>query len=222
MILDLLNNSASISTILTFLYKISNFPLKKIRSCARCVISTIDKIEEAKIDEENDDKPEYLSADEVFEELEKLVKKIKGFKPDYIVGINRGGAILGGMLAKRLNIDYVYLVDVNCKKDKDAESCSIDKNLDIPEFKNKKCKVLLVDDAIRMGQHMNTVEEYLEQDFKKKYAENYDKIKLRKAVLLYLDFPGRPSTGTKVKVNFKGRITTKSNLYLPWDYKDLD
>jgi hypoxanthine phosphoribosyltransferase len=121
---------------------------------------------------------ERLSFEDVKAGIEILVEDALRFKPDYIFGINRGGAIVGGMMAKKLKKPLVYILEVNF--DKDTEKRVVEHRIhdDIPS--QNQMKILLTDDAFRAGEHMSAASNYLKQ--------KYPNAEIRRVVLLEIKF----------------------------------
>lgn len=126
--------------------------------------------------------------------VEKLVEPARNFKPEEIVGINRGGAILGGMLGKELGfVPRIIVVDEDNEKVwfNDAE-----------ELRGRK--VLLVDDRLTDGKHMGLAYDYLQE-----YAKAKD---VRKIVFTWINRPTAVSSP-----DFWAYEADKGKLLLPWE-----
>ena len=81
-----------------------------------------------------------------------LVERARAYDPDTIVGINRGGAIVGGILGKHL-IEFVRIIEV--KRDSEEPIfCGFDEDL-----ANKK--VLLIDDRVTQGKNLSKAYDYI-------------------------------------------------------------
>lgn len=133
-----------------------------------------------------------------------LLPYAKSFKPDVIFGINRGGAIVGGIIAKKLNIPQVFILDINF----DRPTILIEQRQDRALLGSR---ILLVDDALRTGAHMRAAGEYLRNQYKN--------IELRRMVILCLMIeeigpervPRIPSVECYAFFTHDGRVK------LPWD-----
>ena len=79
-------------------------------------------------------------------------------KPQYIIGINRGGWLLSTYLAHRLNIDRDHLLRFDSKKNE-----IIDNNINGKKLKYKN--VLLVDDISRKGDSIQIAHKYVKNEF---------------------------------------------------------
>lgn len=79
-------------------------------------------------------------------------------KPQYIVGINRGGWLLSTYLAHRLNIDREHLLRFDSKRNE-----IIDNNINNIKLKHKN--ILLVDDISRKGNSIKIAHEYMRNKF---------------------------------------------------------
>lgn len=120
-------------------------------------------------------------------------------KKNIIIGIDRGGAIVGGLLAKNLGVAVTTLA-INWAdrppKDKipadpdplhrKATSIIFKKNLDNIDFKNVK-NILLVDDAIRKGNAMIAAERLVRDKLSKiNKVGNENLISINIACILYV------------------------------------
>lgn len=119
-----------------------------------------------------------LSFEDVKLGIDILVEDAVRFNPDWIFGINRGGAIVGGMIAKKLKKPFVYLLETNLDKDKERRVIEHRVGDDIPT--QSRTKILLTDDAFRSGEHMSWASEYLKS--------RYPNAELRRVVLLEIKF----------------------------------
>lgn len=90
---------------------------------------------------------------EVHRGLGYLSERSRIFNPDLLVGINRGGAILGGMIGKRLGM-MARSLEVTHRPE-DPVSLPVDDS-----FLAGK-KVLLLDDRIRTGTNVTRARDYL-------------------------------------------------------------
>lgn len=104
---------------------------------------------------------ENLKCIDVEYAIDELIGDIKsrGFKPDIIIGIDRGGAIVGGMLAKYLGLPLTTI-----SSSPDWTISSSEKSLDegIKDLtKNIEKKILLVDDACRQGDTLKNAHDVL-------------------------------------------------------------
>ncbi len=79
-------------------------------------------------------------------------------KPQYIVGINRGGWLLSTYLAHRLNIDREHLLRFDSRRNE-----IIDNNLANNKLKHKN--ILLVDDISRQGNSIKIAHQYMRKKF---------------------------------------------------------
>ncbi|MFC1916758.1 phosphoribosyltransferase [Chloroflexota bacterium] len=96
---------------------------------------------------------------QVHEGLEILVQLLGGYKPDYIVGVSSGGAIIGGLLSKLLNTPIVQLTRSNPR---DEETKPKQSNIvGFTDINLAEKKLLLVDDVVRSGDALNNVITYV-------------------------------------------------------------
>lgn len=92
---------------------------------------------------------------EVHRGLVHLSRQARDFGPDLLVGINRGGAILGGMIGKRLGM-IVRILEVTHRPE-DPVWLAVNDKLLVGK------RVLLVDDRLRTGTNMARARDYLQQ-----------------------------------------------------------
>jgi hypoxanthine phosphoribosyltransferase len=135
-----------------------------------------------------------------------LAERIGSAPPDVILGIDRGGAIVGGILAKRLRVPICLIP--RCGKDlKSFDFSALKKEL-------KGQVVLVVDDACRTGTTLEHVVPKTRQKLPRKT--------IKAAVLLTTRFtpgPGRkPETGLSL-VDYYAYFSYKVNVKLPWDIR---
>jgi uncharacterized protein len=88
-------------------------------------------------------------------EIEKLSRKIDD-KPDYIVGIVRGGLIPARMLSKLLSIKSMFCLNVEKKDGERSVSSNVDFTL-----QNKK--ILLIEDMLETGKSLMIAKKWLEE-----------------------------------------------------------
>ena len=105
---------------------------------------------------------QYYSYEEFRRDTNTLLKEVKSFEPEAIVGIARGGLSLSHALAEGLNIREVQtlrteLYDASCKREELSlfGSCN---------FVEKK-RVLVVDDIADSGETLEVIMKYLEKSF---------------------------------------------------------
>ncbi|MCZ6653619.1 MAG: phosphoribosyltransferase family protein [Planctomycetota bacterium] len=122
-----------------------------------------------------------------------IVAYARGFAPDLIVGINRGGAVIGGILGKHLD-KLVYVVEVRTRPDNVTFHFS-DELL-------QGNKVLLVDDRLSSGHHMNLAYQRLLGSVPE----------LRTEVFAWVQQPG-----LQIAPDSWGYKAESSTLALPWE-----
>ena len=103
-----------------------------------------------------DEKVDFIEVDNHVSEqdflvgMKLLIKKIKtGYSPDYILIISSGGALVGGILSKHLNVPMLVVTRENPENQETKPQNSGD--IAFPEALIKGKKILLVDDIIRAG-----------------------------------------------------------------------
>lgn len=148
-----------------------------------------------------------LSILDVYRAMQRLVADARTYAPDHIVAINRGGAIVGGWLAKRLSLQapIIYVVNSDEPPGKRVTPQSA-------RPAGLSGKIYLVDDAQRKGEHMREATNYLR-------LKNAD-TQVRRAVLLQMTVPhtGPESvTFRATQCDFAGFVTSDATVVLPWD-----
>jgi hypoxanthine phosphoribosyltransferase len=150
-----------------------------------------------------------LSYVDVEYSIDELIKDIRGFSPDIIIGIDRGGAIVGGMLAKYLERPLTTMSSSIAWTISDPLSSLDDgvKHLGkqrTEKYNNKK--ILLVDDVCRGGGTLKRAYKVLDEKC------NFE---LQTAVILNEKREVGPS---KVFMpNFFVYETERLNVRMPWD-----
>ena len=148
---------------------------------------------------------EILSYVDVAYAIDELIGDIKskGFEPDIIIGIDRGGAIVGGMLAKYRGNPLTTI-----SSSPDWTISSSEKSLDDgikDSTKNIKKNILLVDDACRRGRTM-----------KKAHVVLVDKCKFRElktaTILNVEEMPHK-----EFIPDFFVYKTNRAGTMMPWD-----
>jgi hypoxanthine phosphoribosyltransferase len=148
-----------------------------------------------------------LSVIDVSRAMKRMVEDARNYQPNYIVGINRGGAIVGGWLAKKLQMEAPILLTVNSDEPKGRRV--------VARLERSSLligKIYLVDDAQRKGEHMREASAYLNN--------KHPGVEIRRAVLLQMDVPhqGPESVAFRgTRSEFVGYSTTNGSVVLPWD-----
>lgn len=148
-----------------------------------------------------------LSTVDVQRAMKRMAEDARNYRPDHIVGINRGGAIVGGWLAKQLEREAPVIFIVNSDEPAGRRV--------IPQLSRSVTlsgRVYLVDDAQRKGEHMREATDYL--------RTKYQGIQVRRAVLLQMSVPhkGPESVAFRgTQSEFNGFTTRDANVVLPWD-----
>lgn len=164
--------------------------------------------------------PDYtvLSYTDVEAGIEKLAHAAQRLKPDHVVGINRGGAIVGGCLAKKLHIpdpaknSGFFLLNVYLPRPEEPleKAEVIEQRADSIQIKAGDT-VLLVDDSMRTASHMALAEKYL--------LKTYEDIKLKKYVLLHVAprLVGPEPYNVETQVDECAFVTSGGHVLWPWD-----
>lgn len=147
---------------------------------------------------------ENLTCIDVEYAIDELIGDIKsrGFEPDIIIGIDRGGAIVGGMLAKYLGLPLTTISSSDYWTISDSIS-SLDDGIK-DSTKNIEKKILLVDDACRSGDTLKKAHDVLE---KCKFKD------LKKATILNEERMRRKP----ITPDFFVYKTDRSTVNMPWD-----
>jgi hypothetical protein len=122
-----------------------------------------------------------------------LVDYARGFNPDIIVGINRGGAIVGGILGKHIG-KMVHIVEIK----RDGDNIDFEKS---QEYLSNK-KVLVVDDRLSTGHNMSKAYSFVQQ-----YAKD-----TRCVVFTWVDSPTVQHAPDAFGYKVKSR-----EIPLPWE-----
>lgn len=139
--------------------------------------------------------------------IEILSEYAKKFKPDFIFGINRGGAIVGGLLAKKLNKSYITLLSV-VKGHGKTHVTEQRHDAAAPLYG----KILLVDDMGKTGDHMNLAYQHL--------CDNYPSVKISRVVMLRMETHAQgpePEHERRPQFEKYAFLTHNSRVLLPWD-----
>jgi hypoxanthine phosphoribosyltransferase len=135
-----------------------------------------------------------------------------------IIGIDRGGAIVAGMLGKRLKI-AATTIGIRYASNFKVEHRGImtpvnhNKNLDNVDLGGVRT-IILVDDVIRTGEAMSEAKRILEQ--KKNGSNNF--VILTASILVELLWDGQPA----VIPTYSFYEAKKSSIRFPWDVEPDD
>jgi hypoxanthine phosphoribosyltransferase len=148
-----------------------------------------------------------LSVIDVARAMKQMAEDARLYRPDYIVGINRGGAIVGGWLAKQLQMEAPVLLLVNADQ---PPGRRVEARLG--RSGQLAGKIYLVDDAQRKGEHMREAVTYLNA--------KHPGVEIRRAVVLQMQVQHQgPETVAfrATRSEFAGFLTANGNVALPWD-----
>jgi hypoxanthine phosphoribosyltransferase len=143
---------------------------------------------------------------------------IKEWRPDLIVGINRGGSIVGGMLAMHFGMTRVIPITIPWKTDDDGHreyytavppAYVADHPEDDPATVQR---ILLADDAFRTGNHVKFARRELQAVFPAAEIRVAALISVRQDVS-YGEGPGRGGVGGPT---YYGQLVSSRNFTLPW------
>jgi hypothetical protein len=148
-----------------------------------------------------------LSMVDVSRAMLRIVEDARRYNAEQIVAINRGGAIVGGWLAKKLGLKAPVIFVVNSDEPPDRRV--------VPQMNGKNFlsgKIYLVDDAQRKGEHMREAVKYIRTE--------YPQVEIRSAVLLQMDIPHAGPELVAFQAtpcDFRGFSTSSAKVGLPWD-----
>jgi xanthine phosphoribosyltransferase len=132
----------------------------------------------------------FYSYDEFLVDVNMLAKEIKGYNPDVILAIARGGMTLGHFLAEALEMRDLYsLNSIHYDETKKLDYINV---FNIPDLTDKS-KIVVVDDIIDSGETIIEVKRVLLEKFPHldiKVASVFYKEK----ALLRPDFSAREAT----------------------------
>lgn len=139
--------------------------------------------------------------------MQRIVDDARRYNAEQIIAINRGGAIVGGWLAKSLGLKAPIVLIVNSDEPPDRRV--------MPQMDGQAQlagKIYLVDDAQRKGEHMREAVQYI--------RSHHPKVEIRRAVLLQMDVPHTGPELVTFKAtpcDFQGFSTSNARVSLPWD-----
>jgi hypoxanthine phosphoribosyltransferase len=134
-----------------------------------------------------------------------LVDKLRPKNPDVILGIDRGGAIVGGILAKHFGVP-IHLLH---RSDSKEGFCSY---FDSSEVDGKV--VALVDDASRTGRSIEKAKNYVKNQFSPQNLMVAVVLLTKTEYLRHKDI-----TAAKL-VDCYAYFTSRSDIKLPWDKRE--
>lgn len=144
------------------------------------------------------------SWEEVYKGIRQLSEKIEGeYKPDLIVAISSGGAIIGGMLSRLLDVPITQITRSNPRLEETKPDNST--TTFFPDVIMRGKNILLVDDLVRSGR---TLHEY----YKEIEGRGINPAGIKSACLVLSGehWLKRP--------DFCTYRASKIDLRMPWDY----
>jgi hypoxanthine phosphoribosyltransferase len=143
-----------------------------------------------------------LTWDHVELAVQRVLEKLAEWTPDMIIGINRGGAIFGGMLAKLIPLRYIgviaYVVSPTAAAFRQVQAPDLSA---VPEGG----QILIVDEAHRSGHHMH----HAVCDVRRLRPD----VEVKTAVIAKAD--ARPEDGIPDPDQCAFRVS--GNACMPWD-----
>jgi hypoxanthine phosphoribosyltransferase len=143
---------------------------------------------------------------------------MREWRPDLIVGINRGGSIVGGMLAMHFGLNRVIPVIILWTTDDDGHreyrtAVMPEYTADHPDDDPGTVqRILLTDDAFRTGNHVKLARRELQAVFPTAEIRVAALISVRQDVS-YGEGPGRGGVGGPT---YYGQLVSSRNFKLPW------
>lgn len=153
-----------------------------------------------------------ISWREVGTKMEQLIAAVhKNTRPDQIIGINRGGSIVGGMIAKSLDsaTDRKQNLVLNVIRVKTNPESAELQCTNMPEGPEPEC-ILLCDDSQRSGSHLRIALSHL--------RSLYPRAEINTVVLLKCAITQGPDAPAPPHVTYSG-IEVHGEAHLPWDAK---
>jgi hypoxanthine phosphoribosyltransferase len=147
-----------------------------------------------------------LKYEEISSAVNRLVEDARSWGPDCIIGVNRGGAIVGGLVAKHFSGLIVSVIDVDISSPTNPRfTVHRAQGSPLPN------RILLVDDAYHTGFHMKAAYDHLKT--------LYPLADFRRVVLMQVEGSRpTPHPTTMANADFRACWTHRSNAKLPWDY----
>ncbi len=106
----------------------------------------------------------YYQFDEFNRDIERFCNSLKGYRPDIILAIARGGVTFGHFLSEKLNLRSLYTLNsIHYNDTIKRDDIKLYNIPDIPPHTD----VLVVDDIIDSGETMSEVMKTLEKRFAK-------------------------------------------------------
>ncbi|MBI4454300.1 MAG: phosphoribosyltransferase [Acidobacteria bacterium] len=131
-----------------------------------------------------------------------LAEKISSKRPDIVLGIDRGGAVVGGILAKYFRIPIRLLYRIESEE-------GFYSDLDASDVNGKV--VVLVDDASRTGRSIEKAAKYV------KSRLSPQSLVVAVLLLTKIDYRGHKEITPSELVDQFSYFTTRTDIKLPWD-----
>lgn len=104
----------------------------------------------------------YYSYELFKEDTKELVEKCKGYKPDVLLAVARGGLTLGHFMAQAMDMRNLYTLNsIHYEKEQKLDTFNI---FNIPDVSEAK-RVLILDDIIDSGETMQEIFKLLNEKF---------------------------------------------------------
>lgn len=143
---------------------------------------------------------------EVLESIKIMVEQIKEskYQIDLIIGVSSGGAIVGGLLSRALNIPLAQVIrsQPSLEADKPEES----KIETIPDVADKR--ILLVDDICKSGYTLNLV---------RNNCETAAEVKTAALLLMLQEGEDEDDLPSEKRLDYRVFTTDNISVKMPWD-----
>lgn len=141
-----------------------------------------------------------LTNKETMNGIIRIINYARHENPDYIVGLNRGGTLIGALISLYLDVPSDKFIRCSIKKDKKIE-CDINKLYG---------KILVVDSVVRTGSTFKFITKYI--------SDNADNIKEIKSASMVSSMKKTGSHNFN-NIDYYAFSTYDSSLLLPWTKK---
>jgi hypoxanthine phosphoribosyltransferase len=158
----------------------------------------------------DDSEQDYYLWEEVGELFESMLKSFGDWRPDVVVGINRGGLMVGGVVAKRFGLPGISVIRILGGTAEGDLPLAAER---LPEPEPAR-RVLLADEAYRSGIHAWIALRELEKRF--------PDADIKYAVLVEGKIKETAPVARKRRPDFVGGTNRTATFVLPWDPPDSE
>ena len=129
----------------------------------------------------------------------RLVELLRLRRPDLVLAVDKGGSIIGGILAKQLDIPIRHLYRL-------ANRVGFSSGYDVSELKNKV--VVLVDDCSRTGRTLGQAVSHV---------RSHPELEELVIVVALFTKPGRRGQDSRTIPDYYAYQTNRVDIRMPWD-----